>query len=248
MLLFAVFVAELLALSFLSRALVNQIYATVLLPTRSRSIGITVIVLILFPGTVIHELSHLFTAEILGVRTGKLELAPHLSAQAGSIKHEEVHAGTVAIAQTDPIRRSLIGLAPLTTGITILTALSYFLPDWISHAAQQIQNGQFVALPVLESILGIYLVFAISNSMFSSKEDLKGVPAVVLTLLLFIGAFYLVGLRITLSGTLLTTMTAVGQTLVTSLGLVLAVNGILLLITSILVAITSRLTRRIISF
>jgi hypothetical protein len=242
MLLFVLFIAELLTLSFLSRALVNQMYATVLLLTRSRSIGITVVTLVLFPGTVVHELSHLFTAEILGVRTGKLELAPQ------NIKGEEVHVGTVAIAQTDPIRRTFIGLSPLINGILILTALSYFLPDWISQATQQIQNSQFVSLPVLESILGVYLVFAISNSMFASKEDLKGVPAVIITLLLFIGAFYLVGLRITLSGTLLTTATAIGRTLVTSLGIVLAVNALLLLITSILVALTSRLTKRVIRY
>ena len=72
----ALLFAELTALYFLSRWLTKKLYFFFLLVFKVRSVAISGVTLLLFPGTVIHELSHLFTAEILGVPTGKLNLVP----------------------------------------------------------------------------------------------------------------------------------------------------------------------------
>ena len=67
---------ELVILYFLSRWLSERMFMFFLLLTRSRPAAISFLLVLEFPGTAIHELSHLFTAEILGVRTGKLSLEP----------------------------------------------------------------------------------------------------------------------------------------------------------------------------
>src|SRR5947209_5745118 len=100
-------IAELIGIYVLSRALTQTIFNLTYLLTRARSIAVTLITLLNFPGTVIHELAHLFTAEILGVHTGKLSLVPE------SIAEPNIKAGSVMIAATDPFRRYAIGLAPV---------------------------------------------------------------------------------------------------------------------------------------
>lgn len=169
-------IAEITALFFLSKRLTETIFLFVVKLTRSRPIAITVTTLLLFPGTVIHELSHLFTAEILGVRTGKLTLAPE------AIRSNEVQAGSVTIAKTGPFRRVLIGMAPLFTGLVTLTAISYYVPL---------------------SLLSFYLLFSISNSLFPSKLDMQDAPGPIIATLLLFAATYATGIRLTLSGQLL---------------------------------------------
>src|SRR5258706_13434406 len=124
---------ELIVLYFISQRLTQAVYNLTYLLFQARSIAVTVVTLVSFPGTVIHELSHLFTAEILGVHTGKLTLVPE------NIAEEEVKAGSVMIAHSDPFRRYAIGLAPIFSGLLAITTLSYFLPDL---AAKVFQSGQ----------------------------------------------------------------------------------------------------------
>lgn len=231
-------IGELIVLSFISRWLTQRLFEAVYLVTKARSAGISFVTLLLFPGTIVHELSHLFTAGVLGVRTGKLELTPT------SIKNEHIHAGSVMVEKTDPIRQSLIGLAPLFTGLAILTAISYYLQPWWQEAFLSVQNGQFLTVPVIRFFVSLCVLSAVSNTMFASPEDLKGVPAVAITLAIIATFLYFLGLRLTLTGTILTTLTQAGKTLAVSLGIVLALNGVLLLIAELLVATASRLTKR----
>src|SRR3989344_9654538 len=110
---------EPLALYFLSRWVSKSLFVLFLLLFRSRSVAISLLLVLTFPGTVIHELAHLFTAEILRVPTGKLTLVPE------SIREASIKSGSVAIAETDPFRRYAIGLAPLFTGVVAISAISY---------------------------------------------------------------------------------------------------------------------------
>ncbi len=194
---------ELILLFFFSKSLVKNFYILLLLLFRSRSVAISLVTAILFPGTIIHELSHLFTAEILGVRTGKLTLVPE------SIRDENVQTGSVAIAETDPFRRALIGLSPLTTGIIAVSGLSYFVST----------TGYW-----LFTIFFFYLLFAISTSMFPSRPDMKGTPAVAIAIGLLVLAAYFVGIRIGLTGQILVFFLRIVDGLVKSLGFVLVLN------------------------
>lgn len=229
--------AELAVLLFLSRLLIQKLYTFFLLVFRARSVAVSIVTLLLFPGTVIHELSHLFTAEVLGVRTGKLSLTPE------SIRETSIKAGSVSIAQTGPIRRAAIGLSPIFAGLLSLAALSYFLPealpDWTN-----LTNWSYWDNPSAYLFLLIaYLLFSVSNTMFSSREDLKGFWPLAITLGLFVGAAYAIGLRIGLEGKVLELATTILFALVQSLGLVLAVNGLLVLTLHVLLVLTRKLLR-----
>lgn len=225
---------ELVLLYLLSRKLIQSVFTVLFYLTRSRNAGIWIVTIIFFPGTVVHELSHLFVAEILGVRTGKLTLIPE------SLERTEIKAGGVMVSETDPLRRTLIGLAPVYVGILVLATLSYFLPTLFSHGTDG-ANGTYGSLWTNPNsyifMLICYLLFAISNSMFSSKEDMNGVLPFTITAAIFLIAGYVAGLRIGLTGQIVTGFNLVTQSLVQSLGIVLTVNLIVLAATFILLSL-----------
>lgn len=227
---FFVLLTELIGLYLLARLATKKLYTFFLVVTNNRSVSVTLMTVLLFPGTVIHELSHLFTAEILGVHTGKLTLVPE------NIREEEIQTGSVAVAQTDPFRRAVVGLAPLLVGLGALVALSYFLTQEI-----------YKYLPVdakVSVILSYYLLLAVASSMFPSSQDLRGTPALLLTIALFALASYVVGFRIGLTGQALALTERILTGLTQSLGLVLAVNVVLLLVMQILLVLTGKILHK----
>ena len=229
---------ELIGLYFLSRWLTKKLYLLFLLLFKARPVAISAVTLLLFPGTVVHELSHLFTAEILGVRTGKLTLVPEGVRPSSFSRPDpvELRIGSVAIAATGPLRRAAIGLSPIFAGILTLAAISYFL-----RRPPAVLQGDALQNALVYGV-GFYLLFSISNSMFSSKEALKGFWPLAIILGLFIGAAYFMGIRIGLEGKTLEVVTTILSSLIQSLGLVLAINTLLLLLTSILIAATRNIT------
>ncbi len=220
---FYVLLAELVALYFLSRWVTKALFMFFLLIFRARSVAISLLLVLEFPGTVIHELAHLFTAEILGVKTGKLRLEPE------SIREDDITSGSVMISESDPFRRYARGLAPLFAGIIVLTALSYFL-------SQALPQWHYWGLG--------YLMFAVSNSMFSSPADLKGFIPFAITVGILIASAYFLGIRIALTGQILEVVTRILTTLTQSLGVVLGVNVALLFITKLLSHIIGRFLTR----
>ena len=155
-------VFELIVLWFITRRLTQNLYVALFLLIRSRPIAIAIISFFFFPGTIIHELSHLFTAEILGVHTSGLTLTPE------GLEESNVRTGSVLIAKTDPIRRAVIGVAPVFVGLGALFTISYLLPQF--------------AFSYWVLGIGYWVLFAVSNTMFSSPEDMEGFPAVAITL------------------------------------------------------------------
>lgn len=211
----------------LSNLLTQTLYVTLFVLFRNRSIAISLVTIIFFPGTVVHELAHLFTAEILRVKTGKISLAPD------TIEDPEIKMGSVAIAQTDPIRRTLIGTAPFWWGIINLTALAYVFYPFAAKVAES-PITQWTNLQEFYIALGlIYLIFVISNSMYPSRSDLKGIWVVAITVVLCVGAAIIAGFRFSLTGQSLELFTQIIHHLMRSVGLVFVVNCIVLLILSI---------------
>jgi len=135
--------------------------------------------ILFLPGTIVHELSHLLVAGLMMVPVGEINLVPEVDGQI-------VKLGSVQIGQTDPFRRILIGVAPLILGLSVLIGLIYFNKDSLLHFS-----------PLWLSILIIYLLFQITNTMFSSKKDLEGAlvfTGVILTVLIIIfAALYFTG-------------------------------------------------------
>lgn len=122
-------------------------------------------------------MAHLLTAGVLLVGVGEISLMPE-------IREGGVKLGHVEIAKTDPIRRMLIGFAPVFAGLTILTGIIFYANS------NFFQKGEYPSW--LIAIL-FYLGLVIGNTMFSSKKDLEGSLAVVVIFSSIIAATYLLG-------------------------------------------------------
>lgn len=96
------------------------------------------------------------------------------------IKDGGVKLGSVSIGKTDPIRRAIIGVAPVFAGLAVLFAIFSFVFD---------SSNAFILLG------GFYGLFAVSNTMFSSKKDIEGLLEVLIVGGLIVLTLYLIGFR-----------------------------------------------------
>lgn len=217
--------AELLILFFLSKHLVNVMHSLFFALTHSQRISLTLITTLFLPGTIIHELSHWLIAELVRVRTGEISLTPEIERR--NSRETYVKLGHVQVAESDPIRKYLIGFAPLFMGTFFLFLLIWlFQFFWPQINDLKLQIG-FVCL------IG-YLLFSISNNMFSSKKDLEGFIFVVPILVILAVAIYWSGIRIDLTGKSLEVYTQVVGGLMKALAIVIGINIAILAINGLL--------------
>ncbi len=147
--------------------------------------------LVLLPGILLHELSHVAAARLVGVKTRGFSLGP--KAQRGG----SVRFGAVTVAKSDPFRESWIGLAPLLAGSAAILLLARWqigvesLPDLRLDAVWQTLVSS-VQAP--DALIWLYLIFAISNAMWPSESDRQPWGPVLLFVVLITGAVYLSGL------------------------------------------------------
>ncbi len=124
------------------------------------------------PGTFIHEIGHFVFAEGMMVRTDDLNVIPQIK-EDGTVK-----LGGVKIEQTDMVRRTIIGFAPVLFGLISIWVGTYYL------------TATEFRWPYL--LFYVYLIFQISHTMFSSKKDLEGaVIGLALIMLIVLGFKYL---------------------------------------------------------
>lgn len=143
----------LLLFVFLLSQKVTRLLSNFLMRTfHSHGATIQILSLLFLPGVILHEFSHLLVANLLFVQTGEIEFLPE-------IHGNQVKMGSVAVAKTDPFRRFLIGVAPIVGGFGAILLFSYYL---------------FATLISWQSILLLYIIFQISNTMFSSSKDMEG--------------------------------------------------------------------------
>lgn len=137
----------------------------------SGNAGMVVLWFALLPGIILHEASHWLMAQLLGIPTGRLRLSPAMQAR-------QIVLGSVEVKRADPLRDSLIGLAPFLAGTLALLAIGYGVFDaaglglawenndwtglWATLSAARLANDAW---------LWIYLVFAVSNAMMPSPSD-----------------------------------------------------------------------------
>jgi hypothetical protein len=160
-----------------------------------------------------------------------------------SIRGEHITPGSVMIAETDPIRRSMIGLAPLFSGLLSLITLSYLLGNQTMFPEAMTKFSIFNLQFSIASVIIYYLFFAISNTMFPSPQDMKGVWPVATILGIVLGLLYFFGIRIALTGQMLVLATRIAETLTQSLGLVAVLNIALFIVTWILSHAIARILR-----
>ncbi len=154
---------------------------------------------IMFPGVLIHELSHWLMATILGVKTGSLSLIPKLqpdgSVQLGYVTYYKGQ-------NLGPIRESLVGGAPLLAGTAVIILIGSRVFG-ITNLGAAIQTGSIDALTLAlgelfgatDFLVWLYLLFAIGNAMLPSRSDRRAWPAFLWTMGILAVVLSLLGLR-----------------------------------------------------
>lgn len=174
---FLVFLSQLIFLAFLTRhssAYFLDFFKSI---TGSEKLAIILFAVLFFPGTLIHELAHWLMATALLVHTGDIELLPER-------RGDSIKLGSVSIAQTDPIRRLLIGIAPIIVGLLILLGSLWY----VTYAYQS-----FSQLPWWGWVILGYLVLVIASTLFSSRKDLEGAFSMLIAIIILSVILYFLG-------------------------------------------------------
>jgi len=149
--------------------------------------------LVLFPGVLIHESSHALVAKILGVRIGRMGIFPRRVGR-------RIQLGFVPVEETDFLRASLIGAAPLLAGSAVILALGHYVfgtpevlaalsaGEWLSAL-----RGLGAALQAPDAWIWAYLVFAVGNTMLPSRSDVHAWPFLGAALVIIAGVMLLAG-------------------------------------------------------
>jgi len=142
--------------------------------------NVLLLYLLIFPGTVIHELSHYLACLLTGVRVRQVRLfSPQKNGAMGWVMSDPA----------DPLRRSVIALAPFVGGSLAIYALVRFgLPsgqiDPLTIAPNDVAQGFSTAftsivnalrtadLHQVTTVLVLYVLFSLGFAVAPSNEDL----------------------------------------------------------------------------
>ena len=130
--------------------------------------GIRVLFYLLLPGVVLHEASHYVAAKLLLVRTNGLNVGIARSSK------RQISLGSVDIQRSDPIRESLIGVAPFVVGVIALWLIAgWGFGIWPNAGldVEQIWHKVAGEARLWTTWLDLYLVFAVSTAMIPSESD-----------------------------------------------------------------------------
>ena len=173
-----IFIFLFFSLYLISVKIINQIF---------KLTNIELLSWVLLPGTIIHELSHMIISELLFVRTFRFSFKP-------TIIDNKVRIGSLEITQADPFRKTMIGLAPIFIGISVLSCGYFFyLKEFFQDPGQILH---FSLPQVVLLMLVLYGFFIISLTMFSSKKDLESSIIPFIIIMLFVLTFYFLGFTI----------------------------------------------------
>lgn len=154
----------LIALYFISRKSIQELYILLVHIFRNNHIAMIVLALLFYPGTVIHELSHFLMAVLLRLRVHEINLLPQKEGH-------YLKLGYVLFERKDAVRGLIVGIAPFLSGIALLW--------WLYNI------NFFVSGSVITQLIKSYLTFILTSTMFSSKQDLVDimyiVPFVIIT-------------------------------------------------------------------
>lgn len=233
------FLASLMVLALLSRWISGVVQGLGLLLFDDERAALLLTFLILFPGILIHELSHWGMAWLLGMRPRQLSLWPKM-------RGRRVEMGSVRMRSGGPLRDSLTGLAPLLVGSLILLLVSYRVFDaaalqraWEGGGFGAIWDTFWAAFGVPDAWLWAYLVFAVSNAMIPSPSDRQPLLSLLLYVIIVGLFFHLIGWipRLIIPADMVARVTGALRTLTTAFAFTLALDiliALLLLVIQVL--------------
>ena len=167
------FLLMLVPLNFLQRVLHREIQAALYIASGGNApLTMAVFSILFFPGVLLHEFSHFLMAKILFVPTRGFSIIPKMMPEG------YLRMGYVEVAESDIVRDSLIGAAPLILGNLVVAYIAIYplhlIPLW-----DVLRNGQmnlfWLGITLLPNVpdfaLWFYLTFAISSTMLPSPSD-----------------------------------------------------------------------------
>ncbi len=237
--------ATLVPLFFMKRWINRHLQGLGLLLLGDNEAAMLLYFVLLLPGILIHELSHWLAARLLGVRTGRITLWP--SRRRGN----QMRMGSVRVARTDPLRASLIGVAPLISGYIAILIIGQLILG-IGDLGRVLLDGEWES--IWQSLrthirtpdfwLWLYLIFAISNAMLPSESDREPWRPVLLFIGLATLIFYLTGWVHQIPQTLATASLTGLSYLAYASSLIVVVDAIFVALIAGSEGIVSRLTRK----
>lgn len=148
---FFILFVQSIVLYILSKTSIQRLYGFMYQLSKSKAIANYVIILLFFPGTIIHELSHYIVALLLMLNARSFVIFPQ-------VEKNHILLGSVTYEKKDPVRGFLVGIAPFF-GVCIMFFIISKLP------IMQSDN--------LYIRIGIgHLIFSLSSQMFSSQQDI----------------------------------------------------------------------------
>jgi hypothetical protein len=201
--------------------------------------------IVLFPGVLLHELSHWLMATLLGVRTGSFSLLPRRQAD-GSVQlgYVEYYKSSTLGA----FRESVIGGAPLVTGTAVILLIGFRIFG-VTDLTAAIQSGdvdtlvtalgQVFAVP--DFLVWLYLLFAISNAMMPSRSDRRAWPALILTLVGTAVILMLLGIQDVIFAGIANYAAIIFGYLGSALSMAIAVDILFMVFLSLVEALVSRI-------
>ena len=239
-------VATLLPLLQVNRWITRSLQELSIRWTGDPQVALVVYFVLVLPGVVLHEVGHWLIATLLGVRVSKFSLGPVRQGRSN-----RVSLGSVRVAKVDPLRASLIGLAPLVVGSAAILLIGNQILG-VGEVAGRIAAGgpEAVwaalqeAMQVRDFWLWLYLIFAISSAMLPSESDMSAVRPVLIFLGVAAAIFLVVAGVPSLSPRVRETVDAVAGYLASAFGITLAVDALFILVIVLLLGVTRRLQER----
>ena len=187
------FAVTLTALIALSQWITRQVQLIGLRLTGNERVALLGYYLLLLPGIVLHEVSHVLMAWLLGLKVGQFALGPKLQGR-------YVELGSVRVSSGGAVRDSLVGLAPFLGGTAVLLLVGYRVFDvatlgqaWHAGGWRAVMDTAGSVWQVPDFGIWAYVMFAASNAMTPSPADRQPWLTAGLYLALALAATYLLG-------------------------------------------------------
>ncbi len=203
-------------------------------------VALTLYFVVVLPGVVVHELSHWLTAKILGARVTFPRFGPVRTGRS-----RRVSLGSVRVGSVDPVRASLIGVAPLLGGSAVILLIGNLVLG-VGELAEAMAGQGLVGfldglgrmVQVADFWVWLYLIFSISNAMLPSDSDM----VIVRPVLIFLGIIAALMLLVTgipeIPPSVVDGVNAVAGYLASAFALTLAVDLVFLAVIGLLLLST----------